>query len=76
MAGINLSQLNIPKSEEPVKRKHVVRLDELSDSYSNPDKKKESFNNEPVKKGELKKPESKIEKLISNLRKLRRRQIV
>jgi hypothetical protein len=37
MAGINLSQLNIPKSEEPVKRKHVVRLDELSDSYSNPD---------------------------------------
>lgn len=75
MAGINLSQLNIPKSEEPVKRKHVVRLDELSDAYSNPDKKKENLNNkkpakmrelryvrgvenEPVKKGELKKPDT------------------
>ena len=73
MAGINLSQLNIPKSEEPVKRKHVVRLDELSDSYSNPDKKKESFNNEPVKKGELKKPESKIEKIDRQLEKVEKK---
>lgn len=73
MAGINLSQLNIPKSEEPVKRKHVVRLDELSDSYSNPDKKKESFNNEPVKKGELKKPESKIEKIDKQLEKVEKK---
>jgi len=70
MAGINLSQLNIPKSEEPVKRKHVVRLDELSDSYSNPDKKKESFNSEPVKKGELTKPESKIERVDKQLKKI------
>jgi hypothetical protein len=73
MAGINLSQLNIPKSEEPVKRKHVVRLDELSDSYSNPDKKKESFNNEPVKKGELKKPASQIEKIDKQLEKVEKK---
>jgi len=73
MAGINLSQLNIPKSEEPVKRKHVVRLDELSDSYSNPDKKKESLNNELVKKGELKKPESKIEKIDKQLEKVEKK---
>jgi hypothetical protein len=70
MAGINLSQLNIPKSEEPIRRKHVIRLDELSDAYSNPDKKKESFSNEPVAKGELKKPESKIEKVDRQLRKI------
>ena len=73
MAGINLSQLNIPKSEEPVKRKHVVRLDELSDAYSNPDKKKESLNDEPVKKGELKKPESKIEKIDKQLEKVEKK---
>jgi hypothetical protein len=90
MAGINLSQLNIPKSEEPVKRKHVVRLDELSDSYSNPDKKKENLNNEqpskmrdlryvrgvenePVKKGELTKPESKIERLDKQLEKVEKK---
>jgi hypothetical protein len=70
MAGINLSQLNIPKSEEPIRRKHVIRLDELSDAYSNPDKKKESFNNEPVAKGELKKPETKIEKVDRQLKKV------
>ena len=87
MAGINLSQLNIPKSEEPVKRNHVVRLDELSDSYSNPDKKKENLNNEqpskmrdlryvrgvenePVKKGELTKPESKLVKIDRQLEKI------
>lgn len=70
MAGINLSQLNIPKSEEPIKRKHVIRLDELSDAYSNPEKKQESFNNEPVKKGELRKPESKIERLDKQLEKI------
>lgn len=68
MAGINLSQLNIPKSEEPVKRKHVIRLDELSDAYSNPEKKKEGSNNEPVGKAELKKPISKLEKLDKQLR--------
>lgn len=45
MAGINLSQLNIPKSEEPVKRKHVIRLDELSDAYSNPEKLESLENN-------------------------------
>ena len=70
IAGINLSQINIPKLEEPVKRKHVVRLDELSDSYSNPDKKKESFNNEPVKKGELIKPISNTEKVDRQLEKV------
>jgi vacuolar-type H+-ATPase subunit I/STV1 len=90
MAGINLSQLNIPKSEEPVKRKHVVRLDELSDAYSNPDKKKENLNNEqptkmrelryvrgvenePIKKGELKKPESKIERIDKQLEKVEKK---
>lgn len=73
MAGINLSQLNIPKSDEPAKRKHVVRLDELSDAYSNPDKKKETFNKEPVKKGELKKPESKIENIDKQLEKVQQR---
>ena len=87
MAGINLSQLNIPKSEEPIKRKHVIRLDELSDAYSNPEKKQESLNNErpmqmreirqvrgvenePVKKGELTKPESKIERIDKQLEKI------
>lgn len=73
MAGINLSQLNIPKSEEPVKRKHVIRLDELSDAYSNPEKKQEGLDNEPVKKGELKKPESKIEKIDKQLEKIENR---
>lgn len=73
MAGINLSQLNIPKSEEPVKRKHVIRLDELSDAYSNPEKKQESFNNEPVKKGELRKPESKVERIDKQLEKVEKK---
>lgn len=90
MAGINLSQLNIPKSEEPVKRKHIVRLDELSDAYSNPDKKKELPNkeqpnkmrelrnvrgveNEPVKKGELKKPESKLVKVDKQLERIEKK---
>lgn len=90
MAGINLSQLNIPKSEEPVKRKHVIRLDELSDAYSNPEKKEKSednerptkmrelrnvrgVENEPVKKSELKKPESKVEKIDKKLAKIEER---
>lgn len=47
MAGINLAELAIPKSNDPIKRKHVVRLDELSSAYSNPE----------LKKGELVKPD-------------------
>lgn len=47
MAGINLAELAIPKSNDPIKRKHVVRLDELSNAYSNPE----------LKKGDLVKPD-------------------
>lgn len=46
MAGIDLSKLSIPKTDEPIRRKHIVRLDELSIAYSNPE----------VKKGKLTKP--------------------
>lgn len=80
MAGINLSQLNIPKSEEPVKRKHVIRLDELSDAYSNPEKKQESENNErPMKMRELRRvrgvenepiQKGELTKPISNIEKI------
>lgn len=71
MAGINLSQLNIPKSDEPVKRKHVIRLDELSDAYSNPEK--EGRGTPPIKKGELKKSEPKIEKIDKQLEKIEKK---
>jgi hypothetical protein len=38
MAGINLSQLNITKPSVAPIRKKVIHLDQLSDSYKNPDR--------------------------------------
>jgi hypothetical protein len=57
MAGINLAELAIPKSNEPIKRKHVVRLDELSNAYSNPELKKRDL----VKPDPLQKADKKLE---------------
>lgn len=61
MAGINLAELAIPKSNEPIKRKHVVRLDELSNAYSNPE----------LKKGDLVKPDplQKVDKKLEVIEK-------
>ena len=53
MAGINLSQLNIKASAVAPVRKKPIRLDELSDSYRNPDKEtEESVSNALVEREE------------------------
>ncbi|MGZ3790042.1 MAG: hypothetical protein ACXVLQ_16010 [Bacteriovorax sp.] len=48
MAGINLSQLNITKPSVAPVRKKIIHLNELSDSYKNPDKEHEKCVNNPL----------------------------